>query len=304
MKILHVNNQASVGYLLSRSQRKLGHKSDLLALNMKGQREPDYAEKSVRTLFLRLLKLLPSYELIHVHGGIGISGLGLAPFKASGKRFFAHYHGSELREGIQTSFHRIAERIFVSTPDLLRYCDNVGGRELIHIPNPVHMGDSERIDFHRRLKEIEKRGHILASHLPSLREVKGTDNVIRGVEEARKLGASIELDIIENLPPDEAMERLERSDICIDWMSPDYDIHGVVSVEAMARGIPAICNIKRSLYPGDIPIMDCRPEELGGLLHDIYLNPGRLIEISRRSREYAVAHHHPDNVARLIERFI
>lgn len=304
MKILHVNNQASVGYLLSRSQRKLGHKSDLLAMGKRGQRKPDFTEGSVKSLFIRLLKLMPSYELIHLHGGIGISGLGLAPFKASGKRFFAHYHGSELREGIQTSFHRIAERIFVSTPDLLKLSDRVGGRELIHIPNPVHMGDSPVVDYNKRLESIRERGYLIVSHLPSLREVKGTDNVLKGVEEAREKGASLKLDIIENRPPDEAMSRLERSDICIDWMSPGYDIHGVVSVEAMVRGIPAICNIDRALYPEEIPIIDCGPEQLGEKLFGIWSDPDGLVGISERSREYALKYHHPDSVAEMMERYL
>ncbi|MGA1820494.1 MAG: hypothetical protein ACMUHU_05740 [Thermoplasmatota archaeon] len=304
MRILHVNNQASVGFLLSRAQRELGHTSDLLAVRKQTQRPPDFEAADVKDVFIKLMKMAPKYDLIHVHGGVGISGVGLLPLKAAGKRFFAHYHGSELRENIQTSFHFVCEKLFVSTPDLLRYADNVSGRELIHIPNPVMMEGVVPVDWSSRMEGLEGDSPLLVSHMPTRRHVKGTDHVIEGVEEARAKGAHIELDIIEGVFVDEAMARLENSHICVDWMSPDYDIHGVVSVEAMLRRIPTVCNIDRSMYPEDIPIIACRPEGMGKTLFDLWEGRRGLPEIGSRSREYAERVHAPLTAAKKIEEFL
>lgn len=304
MRILHVNNQASVAYMISRAQRRQGHVSDLLAVPSPSRMPPDFPEPSVKRLFLKLLKLLPDYDLIHVHGGIGISGIGLSPFKAAGKRFFVHYHGSELREGIQTSFHPLAERIFVSTPDLLRYSDNVGGRKLVHIPNPVSMEGVERVDWDERIDRISGSGPIVVSHMPSVRSVKGTENVIRGVEGVNSDGARYDLRIIEDVPLEDAMKALSESDLCIDWMSPEYDIHGVVSVEAMIRGIPVICNIDRKMYPDDIPIKESKPGDLSDVLMDLWKRRSDLPSIGSRSADYARRTHHPDRVAELIGKYL
>ncbi|MBN1389632.1 MAG: hypothetical protein JXA22_03210 [Candidatus Thermoplasmatota archaeon] len=304
MRILHVNNQASVGYLLSRAQRKLGHTSDLLAVRKETQRPPDKEASGVKDIFLKLLKLARDYDLIHVHGGVGISGAGLLPLKAANKRFFAHYHGSELRENIQTSFHFVCERLFISTPDLLRYRANVGDRELIHIPNPVLIDGVSPVDWISREAGLSEDGPLRIAHLPTRREVKGTDNVIRGVEQARAQGARIDLDIIEGVFVDEAMRRLENAHICIDWMSPNYDIHGVVSIEAMVREIPTVCNIDRSLYPEEIPIIPSRPGELGRTLMGLWEKRQELPRIGRSSREYALKVHDPMAAARRIEEYL
>jgi hypothetical protein len=248
--------------------------------------------------------MAPRYDLIHVHGGIGISGVSLMPFKAAGKRFFAHYHGSELRENIQTSFHFMVERIFVSTPDLLRYRENVGGRELIHIPNPVFIENVVPVNWDERENILKKGGPLRIAHLPSRREIKGTDNVISAVDKAVNNGADLDLDIIENVGLDEAMNRLQRSHVCIDWMSPSYNIHGVVSVEAMLRGIPTICNIDPVLYPDDMPIIRASPEELAKRLMVLNDDRAELPEIGNRSRDYALKYHHPLSVARRIEEYI
>lgn len=299
-----MNNQASVGYLLSRAQRELGHASDLLAQYNPKQREPDHVGKGVMGVFQNILRLAPRYDLIHVHGGLGISGVGMAPLKALGKRFFIHYHGSELRQGIQTSFHGLAERIFISTPDLKRYSKNVGNRELIHIPNPVFTDNVIPVNWKERMDHLDSDEDLLVAHLPSIREVKGTDNVIRAVDDAISRGAKLKLDIVENVTVEEAMKRLDRADICIDWMSDEYDIHGVVSIESMLRGIPTICNIDRSLYAEDIPIMDSTPEKLASILKRIHERRDEIPAIGRRSREYTLKMHDPIKVARMLEAYL
>ncbi|MDG6225698.1 MAG: hypothetical protein QCI82_09315 [Candidatus Thermoplasmatota archaeon] len=304
MRILHVNNQASVAYLISRAQRRAGHVSDLLAVPTKYQEPPDHAAPNVRSLFLKLLRIAPRYDLIHVHGGIGISGAALLPYRAIGKRFISHYHGSELREGKQTSFHILARAIFVSTPDLLEMKDRVGGRDPVWIPNPVEVEKTPLANVD--LGSMGARGGrpMTIAHMPSRREVKGTRNVIRAVEEANRGGAHYVLDIIEGLPLADAKRRLSKAHLCVDWMSEDYRIHGVVSLEAMARGIPTICNIDRSLYPKDIPIIASAPKDLAGVLLKIWDEPEHLKGIPAGSRDYVLEHHHPDRVAELIEPYL
>jgi hypothetical protein len=304
MDILHVNNQASVAYLLSRAQREMGHRSDLLAVPNPMQEVPDRPARGLLDTFIKVLKFAPRYDLVHIHGGIGISGLALYPYKLFGKRFFAHYHGSELREGKQTSFHSVAERIFVSTPDLLSLSGKVGGRELIHIPNPVELDHIKVQDYAGKLDTLDRGGPLRVAHMPSVRSVKGTDNVIGSVKEANGMGCDIVLDIIEGAPHDTAIARLSNAHLCIDWMSPDYRIYGVVSIEAMARGIPTVCNVDPSLYTSDLPIVPSRPGELTDVLKGLFGARERLARISELSVGYARSHHSPASCARAIERYL
>jgi len=304
MRILHVNNQASVAYMISRAQRRAGHSSDVLAVPVTTQRPPDIMARSVSHLLMRIIELAPRYDLVHVHGGIGMSGVPMAPLRLAKVRFFAHYHGSELRKGVQTSFHTLAERLFVSTPDLLEYRGNVGGRELIHVPNPVEVEGIRPVDYRLVLEEIASGGRIRLSHMPSVRSVKGTRNIIEAVEEANASGCGFDLDIIEDTPVNDAISRLGRSHVCVDWVSRDYRIHGVVSLEAMARGIPAVCNIDKTLYPEEIPILPASPESLSRVLKDIWDDPGKLEAVSRRSIEYVRKRHHPDVAAGIIAGYL
>jgi glycosyltransferase involved in cell wall biosynthesis len=304
MDILHVNNQASVAYLLSRAQREMGHRSDLLAVSNPMQETPDTSAGGIADIFLKVMRLAPKYDLVHVHGGIGISGLALYPYKLFGKRFFSHYHGSELREGKQTSFHSVAERIFVSTPDLLALRSKVGGREMVHVPNPVDIDHITVLDYKARLEELEKGEPLRIAHMPSLRSVKGTDNVVRSVEEANKAGCNMVLDIIEKAPHDEALARLSQAHLCVDWMSPEFRIYGVVSIEAMARGIPTVCNIDTSLYTPGVPIVPAGPKDLTKVLIGLVQDVSRLENISKMSIEYARSNHSPKHCAGIIERYL
>jgi hypothetical protein len=180
----------------------------------------------------------------------------------------------------------------------------VGERELVHIPNPVSMEGVEQIGWEDRKERIFGTGPIIVSHMPSVRSVKGTENVIEGVKIANSKGASFELRIIEGRSVEDAMIDLSGSDLCIDWMSPEYNIHGMVSVEAMIRGIPVICNIDRSMYPEDIPIIDTKPGDLSDVLIDLWNRRSDLSEIGSRSVDYTMKMHHPDRVAEMIKRYL
>ncbi|MGA1848604.1 MAG: glycosyltransferase, partial [Thermoplasmatota archaeon] len=80
--------------------------------------------------------------------------------------------------------------------------------------------------------------------------------------------------------------------------------HGVVSVEAMVRGIPTICNIDPGMYPDDMPIIKASPADLEDRLVKLNDERASLPDIGRRSREYALRYHHPLSVARRIEEYI
>jgi hypothetical protein len=198
----------------------------------------------------------------------------------------------------------LAETLFVSTPDLLELRGRVGGRELVHVPNPVEVDSAASDSYLERLRTIEEGGKVVVAHMPSLRSVKGTQNVVRAVAEANAQGGSLEMDIIENVTHEEAVARLSRAHLCVDWMSPDYRIYGVVSIEAMARGIPTICNVDPALYTDDLPVVPAGPERLCDVLLVHSRSVEKLTRLSRLSAEYTRAHHSPMVCAKIIERYL
>jgi len=134
MKILHVWNQAGVGSILAKYQRKLGHEA--LVIKRRGFDkwgiERFYGTRiydgSTLGFYWYVLRACRKVDVVHVHSIIKV-----VPF--IDKPCVLHFHGSDLRKiaFVDAIFKRLLSvKVLVSTPDLLNLVPKAEW-----LPNPV-----------------------------------------------------------------------------------------------------------------------------------------------------------------------
>lgn len=142
---------------------------------------------------------------------------------------------------------------------------------------------------------------IVIAHAPSRPFIKGTSEIIEAVELLKSKGYNVELDLITNTPHSEAIERYNSADILIDQLRIGW--FGVLSVEAMALGVPVVCFIRDDLLhnlPLERPLINANLDNLVNVLLKYINNPKLLTNISERARDYIQKVHHPDAVYKML----
>ncbi len=259
--VLHVGSIAGVPQELSRAQRRMGWKSDVMTFQphqfdyqvdiYSPTRMPfplKYAEK-----MRSFLCVVDNYDILHFHWSSVVPfGFDLPLWKRLGKRIIMHHHGDDIRrKGEGWLYARFADAILVSTPDLLRWSPQAQW-----MPNPI---DLRRYQY---VGAESHEGRIRILHAPSDRKVKGTDHVIRAVKSLQDEGYDIELDLIENMNHQEAVEHYRQADIVVDQLLVGW--YGMLAIECMALGKPVCVHIKDELKPylPGLPLIDTSPESL------------------------------------------
>ena len=140
MNILHINNLASVSQILVDELKKQGHNALLIGIQSpitsscdveiipKGDMsDPKVARQAMLEEFKEIRKRIDDFDIIHIHGGLGITGTYYFLYKKfhRKKKIIIHFHGTDLREDRNTDWTNVADKIFVSTPDLLKYSSNI-----------------------------------------------------------------------------------------------------------------------------------------------------------------------------------
>ena len=303
MRVLHVNDMASVARTLADAQTALGHPAKVMARVTPLVEPPDVVLPATtnpllsQLAILRRIREIREADAIHIHGGIWASHLvwsylrGRFPAKA----FVVHLHGSETRTGKGLHHLRVADRVFCSTPDLLRL---VPGSEWL--PNPVRL-PSRPSGF--------PAGKPILAHFPTRRAIKGTD-LIRAA--FRGLGATSEasvaagitrlenqtavLLVVEGQPHARALEIMDHCTFVIDQVN-DLGIYSMVSVEGMARGKVVFSSYDPSLYSVPPPIVRLSPEGLRENLAEWLRTPESWATRGRQGRDFAERVHSADCVA-------
>lgn len=304
MKILHIGDVAGVPQNIAQVQRELGYESDVLSYKKHPfgyKTDFYYPIKSkfpyhyVKRFFI-FLKLFNNYDVYHFHGGTLLpKGIDSILWKVLKKKLIVHHHGSELRfKGEKYIYSKFADRILVSTPDLLEWSPNG-----IWIPNPVDI---------RKYKFVEpnlQTHKLRILHAPSSRKIKGTEYVMQAIDKLKKDGYDTEFILLENVSHDEVIRQLKTVDIVIDWINPNFGIYGVFSIEAMCMGKPVLCYIRKDLmdkYYHNLPILNTGPESIYENIIKLIENPQQRVELGIKSRQYVEEIHDSSVIVkRLIE---
>ena len=136
-------------------------------------------------------------------------------------------------------------------------------------------------------------------HTPNHRGVKGTEFLLKAVQELREEGLKVELILVEKRPNEEVKRLMaEEADILAEqFIATGYAMSGI---EGMASGLPVLANLeheaytrvfRRYSYLNECPILSTTPETIKENLRVLVTNPELREELGRSGRRYAEKYH-------------
>ena len=308
---MHIGSIAGVPQELSAAQRRLGQRSDVLSFEFYhfGYRTDfhypiklDYS--SWRSIYLsnpiNLLRKMPhllpiarDYDLLHFHYSSGLPfGLDFPLWRVLNKKVVMHHHGTDIRhKGEHWLYTRLAQRIFVSTPDLLEW-----SRDAIWVPNPL---DLEMYPYvGAKNQQSNEMDSIKILHAPSRRRLKGTEHVLSAIKKLKNEGYNIELILVENTPHKEALEYYKRADIVVDQLLIGW--YGMLAQECMALGKPVCVYLREDLqgYMPSQPMLNTTVDNILKNLRMLIEDPHLREDLGKRGRRYVQEVHSSDRIAR------
>jgi glycosyltransferase involved in cell wall biosynthesis len=192
---------------------------------------------------------------------------------------------------------RHAARLYAVNPDLM----NVLPDTAVFVP----YGHIPVRDWTPRYTQADRKRLVFA-HAPTNRAAKGTDLILAALAELADEGYEFDLDLVENVGNDDALERYAQADVLIDQLYAGW--YGGLALEAMALGKPVVAYLRESdlrhLDPqmqADLPVVRATPGTITDDLRRVLERPrGELVELGRRSRAYAERWHDGQRIAQAI----
>jgi glycosyltransferase involved in cell wall biosynthesis len=255
------------------------------------------------------------FDLFHFHAGQSLTLFhytDLPYLSLFGKKMVMTYWGSEIRKLSVAKKHNpyararivdekeIHQRLLV----ISRYMDAVIAPDYEifeymkgYFPK-VHL-IRQAVDPHRFVPAYPKPVRKpLVVHAPSDPYLKGTEYVLKAVKELQR---SIPFTYVqvENMTHAEATKLYRQADIIIDQLC--LGIYSILSIEGMLLGKPVITFIRDDLketYPKGLPIVSANPDTIRSQLANLLKNPEKRLQLGLAGRNYAVAHHNPEKIAR------
>lgn len=240
--MLAVNDPAGTGIGFCRAVNRLGrHSCRIATLETrythswpKDLHVPDLDENGLA----ELERLLQTSDVFHFHMTAD-EHLAFGPFLPadylSGKAVVHHEHGHhDFRsnpEAFREKYRALGRgNLLVSTPDLKRMMP-----EACWQPNLVHQDEPLL-----RPREREWTGPFKLAHSPTRKDLKNTDELLAVVDGLRAEGLELELDLIDNVPHSECLERKRAAHALFDHMQGYY---GVSSLEGLSQGLAVIAGL-------------------------------------------------------------
>jgi glycosyltransferase involved in cell wall biosynthesis len=237
-----------------------------------------------------LARLLPETDVFHFYFGLTIvpRRLQFPILKAARKKSIFHFLGSDIRGKTpeELAYGRKADARIVGSYDAARWVADA------HVVPPG-------IDLTRyRPAPPSGNGRVLAVHAPSNRRKKGTEAVIAACREV-----GVELDIVEGVKHDEAVERFARADVILDQLNAGW--YGLFAIESMALAKPVLAFLNddavertEAAFGTRVPVVNVTAETLAARLRELVdAGPGARRQIGEASRAYVEHVHDPDKVA-------
>lgn len=233
MNVLFVgDNICGIPNALARALREEGHEATTLSFNPDSQGHVSDILTLTSSRFERVLIILSRKEDVFFFvGDTPVGGIDILFYKLMGKKVIIEYHGSEVRGKGPRFFHRFADALFVSTPDLL---DDVPGG--IWLPNPIFVKD---------YPVAEPEGTVIA-HATTDRFYSGTAYLVEAVGRLLNRMPEVRLNIIEGVSYEEAISSYRKATFMVDKLIT-VGYPGMSGLECMAMGIPVVCYVRREL---------------------------------------------------------
>ena len=276
---------------------------------------PLYAVKLVGFLVYALVR----FNVFHFHFGHSILNCNeLDIYRLFRKKIFFEFHGSDLRD--QEIFCKKTgipfEQSEATSPKIhrrnLNICKKATG-VIIHddelfpyLPKqrcPVYVVPL-RVDIANFTPVYPKNTNELIRivHAPSKRKSKGTEYVLKALQELKKKYDNIEFVLVEGKTQKEAREIYKTADIIVDQLH--IGTYGVFAIEGMALGKPVITYINEMMkerLPSDLPIVSAGADTIKEVLEQLILNPELRVKKGIAGRKYVENYHDYRIVAKILK---
>ena len=261
------------------------------------------------------------YDIYHfwfrtlVYGGLYAPhiGLDLPLIKARGKKIIFRFTGSDLRDEATdraanpySAFHygfesNIDERQRSDYIDYLRaYVD------LFIVQDPEMRQFLPEAEVVPRAIGLDQWTYVgpcstdepLVVHAPTNKVIKGTDFVLKAVEELRAEGLRFRFQLVEGMAQPEAQRCYAESDIVIDQLH--VGAYGLLALETMALGKAVMVYIRDDLFRpvyGELPVMNANPDTVKDRLRQLILDAGLRQRLGDAARAFVEREHDPKAVA-------
>jgi len=241
-----------------------------------------------------LARLLPKTDIFHFYFGLTLvpKSIQFPILKAFGKKSVFHFLGSDIRGKTpeELAYGKRADAQIVGSYDAIRW---VPEAEVV----PVGL-DLSRYDS----TSVASNGKVRIAHAPTKRAVKGTDAIIAACEQL-----PVELDLIENVRHNEAVERYRQADIVVDQLKVGW--YGVFAIEGMALGKPVVTYLHEEAverteraFGVEVPIVSATEETLVERLRPLVESAEERRRLGEAGRAYVEHVHDAEKGAdRLIE---
>jgi glycosyltransferase involved in cell wall biosynthesis len=141
-------------------------------------------------------------------------------------------------------------------------------------------------------------GPVRVLHTPNHRGAKGTEFLLRAVEELQAEGLAVEAVLLEKVPNDEVRGAMQDADILAEQLV--LTGYGLSAVEGMASGLPVMSNLeneatlrlfRRYSFLGECPILSTTPETIKANLKLLVVNPRLRRQLGEAGRRYVEKYH-------------
>lgn len=128
-------------------------------------------------------------------------------------------------------------------------------------------------------------------HAPSDDGIKGTNYVLKAINDLKDSGIEFDFELLKNKSHSETITSIKNADILIDQMVTGW--YGLISIEAMALGKTTVCYLRDELYNylPDNPIINLNPDNLAEGLKKLILEKEKLSEYGKKGRAFAEKYH-------------
>jgi glycosyltransferase involved in cell wall biosynthesis len=148
-----------------------------------------------------------------------------------------------------------------------------------------------------------RSSEVVVVHPSNHRLIKGTEHLIRAVDELRDEGLRLRLETIEGRPNTEVRAAMAKADIVGEQFIGGY---GLTGVEAMSLGRPVISNLSwlgPEFWEGtclrECPIVNATPETLKSELRRLATEPALRRELGQAGRGYVMRYHSTEAIGRI-----
>ena len=142
-------------------------------------------------------------------------------------------------------------------------------------------------------------GTVKIYHTPNHRGTKGTEFLIKAVDELKTEGLKVELFLLENLQNEDVREHLyTEADILVEQLILGFALS---ALEGMATGLPVVSNLeedeneiklfRRYSYLNECPIYSSNPEKIKDTLRNLVTHPSLRKELGLAGVAYVEKYH-------------